>query len=116
MGRKHVVRWVVGLSLWAALTCPVLAAADGSLVFSRPGMGIMLQGDEGQDRVLFNQGEHVAPKLSPGGDRVLYNSVEGGPMGVWVLDLPGRVEGVVPFAVSGQSGPFGLCVFCNLNV
>ena len=60
------------------------------LVYSRPQVGVLVQSESSKDRLVFNQGPHVAPQLSPDGSRVLFNSVEGGEMGVWIADRSSR--------------------------
>jgi len=66
------------------------AIGPSLLVYSRPQVGVLVQSESSKDRLLFNQGPHVAPQLSPDGSRVLFNSVEGGEMGVWIADRSSR--------------------------
>ncbi len=60
------------------------------LLYSRPGMGVVLQSESSENRVVYNQGPHIAPRLSPDTNHVLFNSVEGGEMGVWLVDRGGN--------------------------
>ncbi len=62
------------------------------MVYSRPEYGVLLQADGNEARVLFNQGVHVAPRLSPKGGQLLFNSVEGGKPGIWLLTLTGEED------------------------
>jgi len=62
------------------------AIREELLVYSRPNSGIRLQSGFSEDLVVYNQGAHVAPRLSPDLNRVLFNSMEGGEMGVWVAN------------------------------
>ncbi|HUW62522.1 MAG TPA: hypothetical protein VMZ06_16065 [Candidatus Bathyarchaeia archaeon] len=56
------------------------------LVYSRPQVGVFVQSEFSKDRVVYNQGPHVAPQFSPDKTQVLFNSVEGGEMGIWIAD------------------------------
>ena len=60
------------------------------LVYSRPRMGVLFQSEFSEDKIVYNQGAHVAPRLSPDANRILFNSVEGGEMGVWLVDRVGK--------------------------
>ena len=62
------------------------------LLYSRPWAGVFVQEDSTEKRILYNQGAHVAPRLSPDGARILYNSVEGGTPGVWLADRSGTLK------------------------
>jgi len=66
------------------------AIQEEGLLFSRPHTGILLQSEFNEEQVLYNQGIHVAPRLSPDGRRILFNSVEGGAPGVWVANRRGK--------------------------
>jgi len=71
------------------------------LVFSRPRTGVAIKTDSSQTRIAFNEGPHIAPKLSPDKNRVLFNSFEVTPQskiqnpqskivsGVWIADAKG---------------------------
>ena len=65
------------------------AVKEEVLLYSRPARGLFVQSDFTENMVVFNQGPHVAPRLSPDGTRVLLNSLEGGTMGVWTADRAG---------------------------
>jgi|GEM_PF-1632049 len=56
------------------------------LIYSRPDSGVILQSGFSEDHVVYNQGPHVAPRLSPDMNRVLFNSIEDGEMGVWIVN------------------------------
>ncbi len=56
------------------------------LVYSRPQVGVLVQSEFSKDRVVYNQGPYVAPQFSPDKTRILFNSVEGGEMGVWIAN------------------------------
>ncbi|MBN2312248.1 MAG: PD40 domain-containing protein [Candidatus Hydrogenedentes bacterium] len=62
---------------------------ENVLLYSRPRRGVFLQAEYGERRVLYNQGREVAPRLSPDGAQILFNSVEGGTAGVWLADRAG---------------------------
>jgi len=66
------------------------AITESYLLYSRPQVGVLIQSESSKDRVVYNQGAHVAPRLSPDRNRVLFNSVEGGEMGVWLVDRSGH--------------------------
>jgi len=59
------------------------------LVYSRPNSGVTLQSGFSEERVAYNQGPHVAPRLSPDTNRILFNSMEGGKHGVWITNRDG---------------------------
>ena len=86
----------LGMAIRSAAALPFIllslggsAAEVGYLLYSRPGMGVVLQSGSARDRILYCQGEHVAPRLSPDATRVLFNSSEGGTIGVWLASLDG---------------------------
>ncbi|MCX5770542.1 MAG: hypothetical protein NTZ09_09760, partial [Candidatus Hydrogenedentes bacterium] len=56
------------------------------LVYSRPKVGVVVQSEFLKDRVAYNQGPHVAPQFSPDKTQILFNSVEGGEMGIWIVN------------------------------
>ncbi len=97
MGSKRIIRHLLSAAL---VLIPInwAQAADNSpldaaiLTYSRPGQGVVLQANYDEERVLFSLGMHVAPRLSPSGGQLLFNSVEGGRMGVWVMTLTGEEE------------------------
>jgi hypothetical protein len=60
------------------------------LVYSRPKVGVLVQSEFSKDRLVYNQGPHVAPQFSPDKTQILFNSVEGGEMGVWIANRSGR--------------------------
>jgi len=63
---------------------------ENAWVFSRPDMGIQLKTAMSSDRVVFNQGPYVAPRISPDGKRILFNAMEGGFLGVWLVEKNGE--------------------------
>lgn len=80
------------------------------LVFSRPRAGVLLKTRASEDRVLYNQGAHIAPRISPGGKRILFNSLEGGTMGVWLVDRGGRRKERICDGTQAAWSPDGLKV------
>lgn len=60
------------------------------LLYSRPQAGVFIQSGASKDRLVYNQGPHVAPRFSPDSSQVLFNSVEGSEMGVWLVDRSGH--------------------------
>ena len=89
-----------------------VAMGQFALLFARPRKGVFLLTDSGEERVVFNQGPYVAPRLSPDGKWILYNATEipvggeedgsensedrsqnselGGRMGVWIVERSGE--------------------------
>jgi hypothetical protein len=82
------VRSLAVLSL-ASLFLGGNAAEAGVLLYSRPGMGVVLESGSARDRIVYSQGAHVAPRLCPDATRILFNSREGGRTGVWIAALDG---------------------------
>ena len=87
----------------AASVCliPIFAFANPSFaedefLYSRPRAGVMLRTRQAEDLVVYNQGPHVAPRISPDGTRVLFNSLEvaaegqAKAMGVWLAGRDGQ--------------------------
>ena len=60
------------------------------LVYSRAKVGVVVQSEFSKDRLVYNQGPHVAPQFSPDKTQILFNSVEGGEMGVWIANRSDR--------------------------
>ena len=65
------------------------------LLYSRPRSGLMLMTDGGERRLIYNQGGHLTPRLSPDRQRVAYSSFEAtavleSRMRVWTTDLSGN--------------------------
>ena len=89
-----------------------VAMGQFALLYVRPGKGVFLLTDSGDERVVFNQGPYVAPRLSPNGKWILYNATEipvggkesriqnsefrsqnselGNRMGIWVVGRKGE--------------------------
>jgi len=65
------------------------AAKEELLLYSRPNSGVVLQSGFSETQVVYNQGPHVAPRLSPDRNRVLFTSIEGGKPGVWITNRHG---------------------------
>ena len=66
-----------------------LAVSQEAFLYVRHRTGITLRTEQGEERVAYCQGPHVAPRLSPDGRRVLFNSYEGGEMGAWLVGIDG---------------------------
>ena len=108
---------IVCLWLVFAFVRPVVSAGEEFLLYSRPGVGVLLRTDDSEDRVVFNQGPHVAPRLSPDRKRVLYTSLEvlasagraqsAIPMGVWVADCNGARKERICDGAQGTWSPDG---------
>ncbi len=61
--------------------------ARDMLAFSRHHAGTFLITEAGEERLLFNQGVYVVPRIAPSGQRMLFHSTQGGALGVWMLEL-----------------------------
>jgi Tol biopolymer transport system component len=65
------------------------AIQEELLLYSRPDHGVVLQSGFSESQLVYNQGPHVAPRLSPDRNRILINSMEGGKPGVYIATPDG---------------------------
>jgi Tol biopolymer transport system component len=66
------------------------ALADEAFLFQKPFSGVyLMEGDE-QEVIIHRQGKYIAPRFSPDGEKVLFHSIQGGEMGIWLADLHGE--------------------------
>ena len=65
-------------------------SAEEAFLFQKPFSGVyLMEGDE-QEIIIHRQGKYIAPRLSPDGERVLFHSIQGGEMGIWLTDPQGE--------------------------
>ncbi|MFC1713446.1 hypothetical protein ACFL6S_07260 [Candidatus Poribacteria bacterium] len=48
-----------------------------------------MKGDS-EERIIYRHGAHIAPRISPDGERILFHSKQGGEIGIWLTDLKGE--------------------------
>ena len=68
---------------------PALPEED-MLLFSRPLSGVSLVKDGREERIIYRQGAYIAPRLSPDGEKIIFNSKQDGPIAIWLTDLNGQ--------------------------
>jgi Tol biopolymer transport system component len=65
-------------------------SAEEAFLFQKPFSGVyLMEGDE-QEIIIHRQGTYIAPRLSPDGEKVLFHSIQGGEIAVWLTDLQGE--------------------------
>ncbi len=74
--------------------------------------GVLLQTGSTESQLLLRQGVPVAPRFAPDGRRVLFNSVEGGASGVWVINAGGGTASRVCDGIQGTWTRDGAGVLC----
>ncbi|MBM3211860.1 hypothetical protein FJZ33_06565, partial [Candidatus Poribacteria bacterium] len=90
MIHKKLLYSIVFIILFTHISNPILA--EETFIFSKPFSGVYLVRDDEEEIIIHRQGNYVAPKLSPDGERVIFHSREGGTMGIWLTDLKGLVR------------------------
>lgn len=70
----------------------VSISIEEMLVYSRPLSGVYLANGDSEERIIYRQGAHIAPKFSPDGKQILFHSRQGGKIGIWVADLHGEAR------------------------
>ena len=60
--------------------------ADGMVLYSKPFAGTYLKEGNSERRINYRHGEHIAPRISPDGNKILWHSTEGGRLGIWLTD------------------------------
>ncbi len=95
MTRTRLICRSIALALLFLYTFPVSVRSEQAiqediLLYSRPDSGVVLRSGFSEERLAYNQGPHVAPRLSPDKKRVLINSTEGGEPGVWIASRGGN--------------------------
>jgi Tol biopolymer transport system component len=79
---------------------------ENLLVLSRPDRGLYMQSGFREHRIAYNQGAHLAPKISPDGTQVLFTSYEGGDTpGIWITDRAGTHKERI---CNGEQGDWSL--------
>jgi hypothetical protein len=64
--------------------------AEEVFLFSKPLSGVYLRKGDTEERIIYRRGPHIAPRLSPDGERILFHSKRGGEIGIWLTDLQGE--------------------------
>jgi Tol biopolymer transport system component len=65
-------------------------SAEEAFLFQKPFSGVyLMEGDE-QEIIIHRQGKYIAPRLSPDGEKVLFHSIQGGEIAVWLTDPQGE--------------------------
>lgn len=95
----------------------VSAVADAELlVYSRPRTGLMLRTGSSEERLAYNQGAHLSPRISPDGSKVLFSSyevpedLEDCGIGLWVVDTGGTAKKRVCDGEQGVWSPDGVAI------
>ena len=113
MTSRNVFAFISGLCLWVSLAGLMSGRSEGEegakewFVFSRPGVGVQLRAGSSTDRVFFNDAPYVAPRLSPDNNFILFNSLEGGTMGVWLFDRAANQKRRICDGTQGAWSPDG---------
>lgn len=79
---------VLLISLFVLASASV--SAEEGLLFSRPLSGVHLMEGLSERRIIYRHGAHIAPRFSPGGQKILFHSKQGGRIGIWLTDLQGE--------------------------
>jgi len=65
-------------------------SAEEVFLFSKPLSGVYLIKDGTEERIIYKQGPHIAPRLSLDGEKILFHSSQGGKIGIWLTDQHGK--------------------------
>jgi len=63
---------------------------EDMLLFSRPLSGVSLVKGGREKRIIYRHGAHIAPRLSPDGEKILFHSKQDGPIAIWLANLNGQ--------------------------
>ena len=74
----------------AAIWTHSSASAEDVLLFSRPLSGVSLIRGYSEERIIYRHGAHIAPRLSPDGEKILFHSKQDGKIAIWLTDLKGQ--------------------------
>ncbi|MDH7568254.1 MAG: hypothetical protein QHJ73_01540 [Armatimonadota bacterium] len=97
--RAHALLTLLALGALTAGTATAHSApADGAaaatevprLLFTRFMAGTYLKTPDEERLVSYSHGDTICPRLLPGTDQILLNSMRGGTAGVWLQDLAGN--------------------------
>ncbi len=64
--------------------------SEDVFLVSREALGIQRVTERATERILWAQGAHVAPQLSPDKKTIVYTSMVGGKPGVWIAGIDGK--------------------------
>jgi len=73
-----------------AVLTPVSMSAEEMLLFSRPLSGVSLVRGYSEERIIYRHGAHIAPRLSPDGEKILFHSKQDGQIAIWLTDVKGQ--------------------------
>ena len=76
----------LALAIWASVS----VSAEEVFLFSKPLLGVYLMKGDAEERIIYRHGPHIAPRLSPDGEKILFHSKRWGRMGIWLTDLQGE--------------------------
>jgi len=67
--------------------------AEEVFLIPKPLAGVYLIKGNTKERIIYRQGPHIAPRLSPNGEKILFHSKQGGEIGIWLTNLQGEEMG-----------------------
>ena len=71
--------------IWAS----AVLSAEEIFLFSRPLSGVYLAKGDAEERIIYRHGPHVAPRLSPDGEKILFASDRISPGKIFMIDADG---------------------------
>ena len=98
-GKKNLCSIVFLCFSTLIIWTPASVSAEEVLLVLKPLLGVYLVKGDTEERIIYRQGPHVAPRLSPDGEQILFHSKcakpsresgQGGKIGIWLTNLHGE--------------------------